>query len=124
MAVHVSSKKRMGVWNDTRALSSMFSITRFAKALVSSGDRLGLCLIGLFKVSMIQDLAEETDDGLAFDDFRASFMLAIILGIGGQRVWASCRPILRYDHHLLLIVKHPGRGVGHFLSLLLKSIVM
>ena len=27
------------------------------------GDRLGLCLIGLFKVPMIRDLAEETVDG-------------------------------------------------------------
>ena len=34
-----------------------------------------LCLIGLFKVP---DLAEETVDGLAFDDFSASSMLAII----------------------------------------------
>ena len=33
----------------------------------------------------------------------------------GQCVWASCRPILSYDRHLLSIVKHPGRGVGHFL---------
>ena len=32
---------------------------------------LGLCLIGLFKVPMIRDLAEETVDGSAFDDFRA-----------------------------------------------------
>ena len=35
-----------------------------------SGDRLGLCLIGLFKVPMIRVLAEETVDGSAFDDFR------------------------------------------------------
>ena len=41
-------------------------------------DRLGLCLIGLFKVPMIRDLAEETVDGSAFDDFSASSMLAII----------------------------------------------
>ena len=34
-----------------------------------------LCLIGLFKVPMIQDLAEETVDASAFDDFRASSML-------------------------------------------------
>ena len=34
-----------------------------------------LCLIGLFKVP---DLAEETVDGSAFDDFSASSMLAII----------------------------------------------
>ena len=31
----------------------------------------GLCLIGLFKVPMIQHLAEETVDGSAFDDFSA-----------------------------------------------------
>ena len=37
-----------------------------------------LCLIGLFKVPMIHDLAEETVDGSAFDDFCASSMLAII----------------------------------------------
>ena len=43
-----------------------------------SGDRLGLCLIGMFKVPMIRDLAEETVDGSAFDDFSASYMLAII----------------------------------------------
>ena len=42
------------------------------------GDRLGLCLIGLFKVPMIRDHAEETVDGSAFDDFSASSMLAII----------------------------------------------
>ena len=41
----------------------------------SSGDRLGLCLIALFKV---RDLAEETVNGSAFDDFTASSMLAII----------------------------------------------
>ena len=34
--------------------------------------------IGLFKVPMIRDLAEETVDGSAFDDFSASSMLAII----------------------------------------------
>ena len=39
---------------------------------------MGLCLIGLFKVPMIRDLAEETVDGSAFDDFSASSMLAII----------------------------------------------
>ena len=43
-----------------------------------SGDSLGLCLIGLFKVPMIQHLAEATVDGSAFDDFSASSMLAII----------------------------------------------
>ena len=42
------------------------------------GDKLGLCLIGLFKVPMIRDPAEETVDGSAFDDFSASSMLAII----------------------------------------------
>ena len=39
---------------------------------------LGLRLFGLFKVPMIRDLAEETVDGSAFDDFSASSMLAII----------------------------------------------
>ena len=29
-------------------------------------DRVGLCLIGLFKVPMIRDLAEETVDGSDF----------------------------------------------------------
>ena len=42
------------------------------------GYRLGLCLIGLFKVPMIRDLAEETVEGSAFDDYSASSMLAII----------------------------------------------
>ena len=42
------------------------------------GDKLGLCLIGFFKVPMIRDPAEETVDGSAFDDFSASSMLAII----------------------------------------------
>ena len=52
------------------------------------GDRLGLCLIGLFKVPMIRDLAEETVDGsAAIDDFRASSMLAII----GRQVGAMSR---------------------------------
>ena len=40
-----------------------------------SGDRLGLCLIAFFEVPMIPDLAEETVDGSAFDDFSASSML-------------------------------------------------
>ena len=39
---------------------------------------LGLRLFRLFKVPMIRDLAEETVDGSAFDDFSASSMLAII----------------------------------------------
>ena len=39
---------------------------------------MGLCLIGLFKVTTIQDLAEETVDGSAFNDFSASSVLAII----------------------------------------------
>ena len=43
-----------------------------------SGDRFGLCLTGFFKVPMIRDLAEETVNGSAFDDFSASSMLAII----------------------------------------------
>ena len=50
----------------------------YFKAFVSSGDRLGLCLLGLFKAPMIRDLAEETVDGSAFDDFSSSSMLAII----------------------------------------------
>ena len=37
-----------------------------------------LFLIGLLKVPMVRDLARETVDGSAFDDFRASSMLAII----------------------------------------------
>ena len=37
-----------------------------------------LCIIGLFKVQMIRDLAEETVHGSAFDDFSASSMSAII----------------------------------------------
>ena len=37
-----------------------------------------LCLIDLFKVPMIRDLAEETVDISSFDDFSASSMLAII----------------------------------------------
>ena len=41
-------------------------------------DRLGLCLIGLFKVPMIRDLAEETVEGSDFDDFSASSVLSII----------------------------------------------
>ena len=43
-----------------------------------SGDSLWLCLIGLFKVPMLQDLAEETVDRRAYDDFSDSSMLAII----------------------------------------------
>ena len=42
---------------------------------------MGLCLIGLFKVPMIRDLAEETVDGSAFDDFSASSMLGDRLGL-------------------------------------------
>ena len=40
---------------------------------------LGLCLIGLFKFPIIRDLAEETVDGSAFDDFSASSMLGDML---------------------------------------------
>ena len=39
---------------------------------------LGLCLFGLFKVPIIRDLAGETVDGAAFDDYSASSKLAII----------------------------------------------
>ena len=42
---------------------------------------LGLCLFGLFKDPMIPDLAEETVDGSAFDDFSASSMLGDSLGL-------------------------------------------
>ena len=45
------------------------------------GDRLGLCLIGFFKVPMIRDLAEETVVGSAFDDYSASSMLGDSLGL-------------------------------------------
>ena len=47
---------------------------------------MGLCLIRLYKVPMIRDLAEETVAQSAFDDFRASSMLAII---GRQVVFMS-----------------------------------
>ena len=47
---------------------------------------LGLCLIGLFKVPMIRDLAEESVAGSAVDDFSASSMFAII----GSHVGAMC----------------------------------
>ena len=40
------------------------------------GDKMCLCLIGLFKVRV---LAEETVNGSAFDDFSASSMLEIIV---------------------------------------------
>ena len=46
-----------------------------------SGDRLGLCLIGLFKVPIIRDLAEETVDGSAFDDFSASAIFGRQVGV-------------------------------------------
>ena len=42
---------------------------------------MGLFLIGLFKVPMIRDLAEETVDGSAFNDFSASLMLGDRLGL-------------------------------------------
>ena len=46
--------------------------------LLCWGDSLRLCLIGLFKVPMIQDLAEEIIDGSGLDVFSASSMLSII----------------------------------------------
>ena len=47
-----------------------------------------LCAIGLFQVPMIRDLAEETVDGSAFDDFSASSMLAIIgIQVGVMSNW-------------------------------------
>ena len=55
------------------------------------GDKLGLCLIGLFKVRY---LAEETVDGSAFDDFSASSMLAIIgRQVGVMSNWFVQSPI-------------------------------
>ena len=45
-----------------------------------------LFIIGLFKFPIIRDLAEETVDGSAFDDFRASSSLAII----GRQVAVMC----------------------------------
>ena len=52
---------------------------------------MGLCLIGLFKVPMIRDLAEETVDGSAFDDFSASSMLTII----GRQISLFKVPMIR-----------------------------
>ena len=71
---------------------------------------MGLCLIGLFKVPMIRDLAEETVDGTAFDDFSASSMLTII----GRQVGFFKVPMIRdlaeesvdgsaFDHCRLLL---------------------
>ena len=40
---------------------------------------MGLCLIGFLKVPMIRDLAEETVDGSAFDDFSACSILGDML---------------------------------------------
>ena len=71
---------------------------------------MGLCLIGLFKVPMIRDLAEETVDGTAFDDFSASSMLTII----GRQVGFFKVPMIRdlaeetvdgsaFDHCMLLL---------------------
>ena len=67
--------------NDTKCCRRTVDGSTFDDFSVSSmlaiiGRR--LCLIGLFKVPMIRDLAEETVDGSAFDDFSASSMLAII----------------------------------------------
>ena len=42
---------------------------------------MGLCLIGLFKVPIIRDLAEETVDGSAFDDFSASAIFGRQVGV-------------------------------------------
>ena len=42
------------------------------------GRQVGVKSNGLFKVPLIRDLAEETVDGSAFDDFSASSMLVII----------------------------------------------
>ena len=57
------------------------------------GDRLGLCLNGLFKVPMIRDAAEETVDGSAFDDFSGSSMFAIIGShVGVMSIWFAQSP--------------------------------
>ena len=43
------------------------------------GDRVGLCLIGLFKVPMMRDLAEETVDG-------SDLMISVLL-LCWETVW-------------------------------------
>ena len=59
---------------------------------------LGLCLIGCwFTVPMIRDLAEETVDGSAFDDFSASSLLAIIgRQFGVMLIGMFKLPMIRY----------------------------
>ena len=42
---------------------SAFDDFSASSMLATSGDRLGLCLIGLFKVPMIRNLSEETVGG-------------------------------------------------------------
>ena len=58
---------------------------RASTMLAIIGNRLGLCLIGLFKVSIKRDLAEDIVDGSAFDDFSASSMLGdkLVLCLNG-----------------------------------------
>ena len=59
---------------------------------------LGLCLIGCcFKVPMKRELAEETVDGSAFDDFSASSLLAIIgRQVGVMLIDMFKLPMIRY----------------------------
>ena len=57
---------------------SAFDDFSASSMLAIIGRQVGVCIIGLIKVTMIQHLAEETVDGSAFDDFSASSMLAII----------------------------------------------
>ena len=57
--------------NDTRSCRrnrSAFDDFSASSMLAIIRRQVGLCLIGLFKVPMIRDLAEETVDGSAFDD--------------------------------------------------------
>ena len=58
---------------------------RASTTLAIIGNRLELCLIGLFKVPIKRDLAEEIVDGSAFDDFSASSMLGdrLVLCLNG-----------------------------------------
>ena len=54
---------------------------------------MGSCLIGLFKV---RDLADETVNGSAFDDFSASSMLSIIgRQVGVMSNWFVQSPMIR-----------------------------
>ena len=66
--------------NNTRSCrrnSEWIGLDDFSASSMLAINGRRLCLVGLFKVPMIRDLAEETVDGSAFDDFSASSMLAI-----------------------------------------------